>query len=432
LIEAMFACFRIGAVVVPTNFRQTPDEIAYLAASSGAIGFCCGAEFLPHHDAARAASADLRFLVTLDTDDCPAPGAVGFEALVAAHAGRAAPVAAVEHDDPCWLLFTSGTTEADSSIILGPLSHGAGVHQMLQIAKGVRSVMPVGDGLDPDAVWALIEQWRVTNLFTVPTILKMLVEHPAVDRHDHSSLRHVVYAGSPMYQEDQQFALRKLGQVLVQYYGLGEVTGAISILPAHLHDGRKPQSAGYVRTGMEVQIQDENGSPVAPGETGEICVIGPAVCAGYYNDAAANDRAFRDGWFRTGDLGHVDEDGYLFITGRASDMYISGGSNIYPREIEEKILQHAAIREVAVIGVPDRKWGEVGIAVCVLAADGAAIEESELADWLDAKIARYKKPKRFLFWPELPKSAYGKVLKRDIFKTLTSDTPTMENSVDGR
>lgn len=461
LIEAMFACFRIGAVVVPTNFRQTPDEIAYLAASSGAIGFCCGAEFLPHHDAARVASAELRFLVTFDTYECPAPGAVGFEALVAAHAGRAAPVAAVEHDDPCWLLFTSGTTGrpkaavlthgqmafvvnnhlcdvlpgltgADSSIILGPLSHGAGVHQMLQIAKGVRSVMPVGDGLDPAAVWALIEQWRITNLFTVPTILKMLVEHPSVDRHDHSSLRHVVYAGSPMYQADQQFALGKLGPVLVQYYGLGEVTGAISILPAHLHDGRKPQSAGYVRTGMEVQIQDEAGAPVGANETGEICVIGPAVCAGYYNDDAANERAFRDGWFRTGDLGHVDEDGYLFITGRASDMYISGGSNIYPREIEEKILQHAAIREVAVVGVPDRKWGEVGVAVCVLAADITAIEEEELSDWLDERIARYKKPKRFLFWPELPKSAYGKVLKRDIFRTLTSDTPAMEARIDGR
>jgi acyl-CoA synthetase (AMP-forming)/AMP-acid ligase II len=243
-----------------------------------------------------------------------------------------------------------------------------------------------------------------------------MVEHPSVDEQDHSSLRYVVYAGAPMYREDQKLALRKLGKVLVQYYGLGEVTGNITVLPPALHDpkdgpGVKVGTCGYERTGMQVSIQDEQGRELGAGETGEICVCGPAVFAGYYNNPEANVKAFRDGWFRTGDLGHMDEKGFLYITGRASDMYISGGSNIYPREIEEKILTHEAIAEAAVVGVPDPKWGEVGIALCVLRPD-AAISEPELLDWMASRIARYKLPKRVFFWDALPKSGYGKVPKQ--------------------
>jgi fatty-acyl-CoA synthase len=262
----------------------------------------------------------------------------------------------------------------------------------------------------------LIERHRVTNLFTVPTILKMMVEHPGVDRYDHSSLRYVVYAGAPMYREDQKTALRKLGPVLVQYFGLGEVTGNITVLPPALHtidDGPHARigTCGIERTGMQVQIQDDDGCELAPNETGEICVIGPAVFAGYYDDPEANAKAFRDGWFRTGDLGHMDEEGFVYITGRASDMYISGGSNVYPREIEEKILTHPAVAEVAVVGVPDRVWGEVGVAVCV-AREGHAASEHELAAFLGTRLARYKVPKRFFFFEALPKSGYGKVPKR--------------------
>ena len=206
----------------------------------------------------------------------------------------------------------------------------------------------------------------------MPTILKMMVEHPAVDRYDHSSLRYIIYAGAPMYREDQKAALKKLGKVLVQYFGLGEVTGNITVLPPDLHDPEDGPHArigtcGFERTGMQVSIQGDDGRELKPFETGEICVIGPAVFAGYYDNPEANAKAFRDGWFRTGDLGHMDEEGFVYITGRASDMYISGGSNIYPREVEEKILTHPAIGEVAVLGVPDPVWGEVGVAVCVRA-----------------------------------------------------------------
>ena len=162
---------------------------------------------------------------------------------------------------------------------------------------------------------------------------------------------------------------------------------------------------------MQVQIQDDDGREVGRGEQGEICVIGPAVFAGYYDNPEANAKSFRDGWFRTGDLGHMDEQGFVYITGRASDMYISGGSNIYPREIEEKILTHPAIAEVAVLGVPDPVWGEIGVAVCVC-RPGQRATEAEIADFLGDKIARYKMPKRFFFWEALPKSGYGKVPKR--------------------
>jgi fatty-acyl-CoA synthase len=255
-------------------------------------------------------------------------------------------------------------------------------------------------------------------MFTVPTIVKLLTEHPSVDAHDHSSLRYVIYAGAPMYREDQKHALKKLGKVLVQYFGLGEVTGNITVLPPALHeetDGANARvgTCGYERTGMQVSIQDEQGTEVEPGQTGEICVCGPAVFAGYYNNPDANAKAFRNGWFRTGDLGHQDAQGFLYITGRASDMYISGGSNVYPRETEEKMLTHPAVAEVAILGVPDRTWGEVGVAVCVLRPE-AKLGERELLTWLEGKVARYKLPKRVFFWDALPKSAYGKITKKDV------------------
>ena len=204
--------------------------------------------------------------------------------------------------------------------------------------------------------------------------------------------------------------------MLVQYFGLGEVTGNITVLPPTFHapeDGPHARigTCGFERTGMQVEIQNDDGDEVAPGQTGEICVVGPAVFAGYYDNAEANAKSFRNGWFRTGDLGHMDENGFVYITGRASDMYISGGSNIYPREIEEKILQHPGISEVAVLGVPDPVWGEVGVAVCV-ARNGIAAADIDVRSWLESKIARYKMPKRFVFWPEMPKSAYGKIAKK--------------------
>ena len=191
----------------------------------------------------------------------------------------------------------------------------------------------------------------------------MLVEAPQVHERDHSSLRYVIYAGAPMYRTDQVRALETLGPVLVQYFGLGEVTGAITYLPTSEHDATEVArigTCGFSRTGMQVQIQDDTGAEVPFGKTGEICVTGLAVFAGYWNNPEANAQSFRDGWFCTGDLGHMDSEGFVYITGRQSDMYISGGSNIYPLEIEEKILTHPDVLETAVFGMPDPKWGRGG------------------------------------------------------------------------
>lgn len=449
LFESMFACFRLGAVWVPTNFRQTPAEVAYLGEASGATAMICHGDFPAHAAAVREAVPGLRFAVSIGGSD------VGedYDELVRRHDGESVPVAAVEHDDPCWFFFTSGTTgrpkaavlthgqmafvvtnhlcdlmpgttAQDASLVVAPLSHGAGIHQLVQTARAVKTVLLSSDRFDVDEAWRLVARWRVSNMFTVPTILKMLAEHPSRALHDHSSLRYVIYAGAPMYREDQKVALRALGKVLVQYFGLGEVTGNITVLPPDLHDaddqnGARIGTCGYERTGMQVAIQADDGRELAPGETGEICVCGPAVFAGYYNNPEANDKAFRDGWFRTGDLGHMDREGFLYITGRASDMYISGGSNVYPREIEEKLLTHPAIAEVAVLGVPDPTWGEVGVAVCVLAPN-AVLNERELLGWVDGRIARYKIPKRIFFWSALPKSGYGKITKKAVQAELTA------------
>jgi len=439
---SLFATLRLGAVWVPTNFRLMPHEVADLADASGARAFLCHNDFPAHAEA--VTTAEFTWRIAPEQDDRRF-GDTSVGAVIAAHRGATVADAAVDHDDPCWFFFTSGTTgrskasvlthgqmafvitnhlcdlmpgttEHDVSLVVAPLSHGAGVHQLVQTARGVATIVPSAGRFDIEEVFTLIARHRVTNMFTVPTILKMMVEHPAVDRHDHSSLRYIIYAGAPMYREDQKTALRKLGPVLVQYFGLGEVTGNITVLPPALHDPNDEPNArigtcGFARTGMQIAIQDDDGNEVAPLQTGEICVIGPAVFAGYFDNPEANAKSFRNGWFRTGDLGHMDEEGFLYITGRASDMYISGGSNIYPREIEEKILTHPAIAEVAVLGVPDPTWGEIGVAVCVR-RETPEVTEADLAAFLSPKIARYKMPKRFLYWEALPKSGYGKVPKR--------------------
>ncbi|MFN3663078.1 acyl-CoA synthetase [Yoonia sp.] len=434
MFEAMFACWRIGAVWVPANYRLSPDDLGWLAASSGARLLLCGAQF-PAHAAGCAAYVDATINLGQDYED-----------LIDRHRGAAPVTISVQRDDPAWFFFTSGTTGKpkaavlthgqlafvitnhlcdlmpatgpdDASLVVAPLSHGAGIHQLAQVAHGVKTILPAGEKFDPAEIWAMVARWRVTNMFTVPTIVKLLVEHPGVDQHDHHSLRYVIYAGAPMYRADQRHALEKLGPVLVQYFGLGEVTGNITVLPPaeHHSDDAKMRigSCGFARTGMQVQIQNDQGAEVAIGETGEIAVIGPAVFAGYFNNTEANTKSFRNGWFLTGDLGHMDAQGFVYLTGRASDMYISGGSNIYPREIEEKLLQHPDLSEVAVLGVPDPVWGEVGMAVCVPHPQ-AQLQPDALLAWLAPQLARYKLPRHAVLWDALPKSAYGKITKKMI------------------
>ena len=385
MFESLWATWKIGAVWVPTNVRLTPPEVAYLAEASGARVLLRDHGFAAHAGAVRAAAPACGLVIAVgdaraDEQD--------YETLLA----EATPPppnheAEVGRDDPCWFFFTSGTTgrpkaavlthgqmgfiitnhladlmpgltERDVSLVVAPLSHGAGIHALCQVARGVCSVLLSGERLDTAIAWDLIARHSVTNMFTVPTILNMLVADPAAAPHH---LRHVIYAGAPMYRADQKRAMQRLGPCLVQYFGLGEVTGCITVLRPDQHsmDEAAPGalSVGAPRMGMDIAILDDAG---AHAERGEICVRGPGVFAGYFQNDAANEKAFRRGWFHTDDLGFLDAQGFMHITGRASDMFISGGSNIYPREVEEALLTHPAVEECAVVGLPDPRWGDGG------------------------------------------------------------------------
>jgi fatty-acyl-CoA synthase len=447
VLETMFSTWMLGAVWVPTNFRLTPPEVAYLAQSSGASVHIFDTAFPDHALVARTENPACRLEISIGGS-----GADDWEAL-ARFADPITQPADVDRDHPAWFFYTSGTTgqpkagvlthgqmnyvvcnhlcdlmpattEQDASLVVAPLSHGAGVHALPQVARGATTILLSGERLDCEEAWRLVETHRVTNMFTVPTILTMLTRHDSVDRYDHSSLRYVIYAGAPMYRADQVHALRKLGRVLVQYFGMGEVTGNITVLPPALHsenDAAMPVgSCGFPRTGMDIAILDDDGRPVGTGVTGEICVRGPGVFAGYHDNPEATAKATAHGWFHTGDLGHMDTRGFLYITGRASDMYISGGSNVYPREIEETLLLHPAVAEACVVGMPHDKWGECGVAVLVL-EPGSETSAPELLAHLDGRLAKYKWPQQFVFWSELPKSGYGKVTKRDVKHLLRKD-----------
>lgn len=454
VFESMWAAFKLGAVWTPCNFRLEPPEVAYIARSSGAKSMIFEAGFQAHLAAVRDDDNALETFVAIDTVT-DGGGGESYEALIEAPGGPVGPEAEVDYGDPCWFFFTSGTTGRpkaavlthgqmafvvnnhladlmpglnwanDASLVVAPLSHGAGVHALSQVARGVVTVLGDGSRFDEEECWQLVERHRITNMFTVPLILTRLIRHPAVDRYDHASLRYVIYAGAPMYRADQRLALEKLGKVIVQYYGLGEVTGNITVLPReehYLEDARmRIGSCGAPRTGMEIAIKDGQGHRLPSGEQGEICVRGPAVFAGYHENPEANAQALKDGWFHTGDLGKLDAAGYLYITGRASDMYISGGANVYPREAEELLLTHPRVAEVAVLGVPDPQWGEAGVAVVVARggppAEPAALE-AELLAFLDGKLARYKRPGRVFFWEALPASGYGKIPKHLVRQEL--------------
>jgi len=425
-LTVMFAAWRVGAVITPTNSRLTPAELVPLAEVVRPDLLVLDARLTGH----AAAVPDVP-VWTLADGDVPR--------LIEKHRGEHVPDALVDVGDPAWYFFTSGSSgrpkaavlthdqmafvvtnhiadlmpglgASDATLVLAPLSHGAGVHVLTHVARGAAVVLLPGDGLDPVVAWELIARHRVSTLFTVPTILNRLVAAADPERTDHSSLRFVIYAGAPIAAPDQRRAFEVLGPVIEQYYGLAEVTGAITVFPPDQHadvpsaDGIG--TAGYPRTGMTISIQDPEGTMLPPGQRGEICVAGPAVFAGYLDNDEANAKAFRDGWFRTGDLGLCDEAGLLYITGRASDMYISGGSNIDPREVEVKLREHPGVRQVGVVGVPDPDWGEVGYAVCVVEP---GLHPDDLLEWSRGVMARYKVPKRVHVVDQLPTSAYGKV-----------------------
>jgi len=444
-LESIFACFKAGCGAVPINFRLHPKEFAFIIDHSEARAVILSPEFNEAIIDIRDRIVQARHLITLS-------GAEGelldYENLISKEPDQFED-AHVQPDDLAWLFYTSGTTGmpkgamlthrnliamtmnfyADicpgfgpSDVILhaAPLSHGSGLYALPNIAKAAANIILESKSFDAELVFKSIQEYRVTNMFGAPTMVKMMVDSPALERFDHSSLKALNYGGAPMLVEDTKEAIAKLGPCLVQLFGQAESPMTITGLPHqdHVLEGTPEQmkrlaSAGFPRTDVEVKIIDASDNELPPGEMGEIVTRSDLVMKGYWRNPEATTDTLRNGWLHTGDVGYMDKSGYLFIMDRSKDMIISGGENVYPREIEEVLVRHQAVREVAVIGVPDPKWGEAIKAVVSLSPGQSATEE-ELISFCKDNIASYKKPKSVDFVDELPKNNYGKVLKREL------------------
>jgi acyl-CoA synthetase (AMP-forming)/AMP-acid ligase II len=306
--------------------------------------------------------------------------------------------------------------ENSSLLHAAPMSHGSGLYILPYVARGARHVIPASSGFEPREFLELCDRHPACAAFLAPTMVQRLRTEAQRSNRRSANLRTIVYGGGPMYVEELKKALAVFGQVFVQIYGQGEAPMTITSLRRADHlsgDDSILGSVGWARTGVEVAVVDERGSPLPAGEIGEIVCRGDVVMSGYWNNPAASAEALRDGWLYTGDMGSLDARGYLTLRDRSKDVVISGGSNIYPREVEEVLLTHPGVAEVSVVGQPDREWGEIVVAF-IVPAPGADLREASLDAHCLERIARFKRPKRYVFIESLPKNSYGKVLKREL------------------
>lgn len=443
-LETILAPMKAGMVVVPMNVRLSPREHAYMLEDSGA-------RVLVYHEALRehvgAVRGELR---TVERFICVGQGERGdleFEEVQQGRPGTP-PAVAIEPDDLAWLFYTSGTTGAPKGAMLthrnllamvhiilldlnparetdvllhaAAITHGSGVSMFHHIARGAANAFPATRTFDPPRIFEAVQRYRVTTMFLAPTMVHMLTTSGAHRGFDLSSLHTLFYGGGPMYVEQQQAAVRTFGPIFCQLYGQGEAPMVCTALSKDEHLAgddpvrqRRLGSAGRETTGVRVRVVDDDDRDVPANAPGEIVARGDLVMKGYWANPEATAETLRGGWLHTGDVGHLDEDGYLYITDRKKDMIISGGSNIYPRELEEVICTHPAVHEVAVIGVPDETWGESVKAVVVL-RPGVRATEAGIVEHCRRSLASYKKPSSVEFVAELPKNAYGKVLKREL------------------
>lgn len=429
LLEALMACFRAGLVAVPINARLHPDEVRYIVARSEARAIIAGPEQMT---IAQDSGANLVIGAGRGYEDAISFGDPRF-------ADRD-----VRNDAPAWLFYTSGTTgrpkgatlshgnlvemvmacladvtdyrASDTVLHAAPLTHGAGLYALAGIARGAFHLVPPSPPFEPAATLDLIARMRVTVIsFLTPTMVRLLLDPTTGREPDIRSLRAIVYGGGPMYAEDLRRAQATFGPILTQIYGLGETPMTITYLPP---SGSTPEaeqlvSVGRAHPNVDLRLVDETGAPVPIGAMGEVCARSAAVMLGYWRDVDATEEVLKDGWLHTGDLGRLDEAGFLYLLDRKKDLIVSGGSNIYPREVEEVLIAYPGVDAVAVIGVPDRHWGESVHAV-VVPTPGAQITDSELIAFCQTRIASYKKPRTIEFVRELPVSGYGKVLKREL------------------
>ncbi|SMH30643.1 class I adenylate-forming enzyme family protein [Azospirillum agricola] len=431
-LEILYAVWWAGGVTVPVNNKLHPKEAAWIVEASGASVVFTDEGALHTACALPASCAEV---------GVRSPEYRGMLESAAA-AGRPYPT---RKDDVAWLFYTSGTTgrpkgvmlthwnlavmtfcygldvdrvePGDQALYAAPMSHGAGLYNFAYVRAGARHVVPVSQGFDPEEIIGLARHHRRLSFFAAPTMVKRLTETARTAGYDGDGIKLVVYGGGPMYAADIDDALSVLGPRFAQIYGQGESPMTISVLPRHVvADETHPRwrerraSVGYAQACIAIKVVDDDLREVPAGTPGEILVSGDTVMKGYWNNADATGQTVVDGWLRTGDIGRLDEDGFLTLTDRSKDVIISGGTNIYPREVEEVLARHPAILEVSVIGVPEPEWGEQVVAF-VVRRDGMACDTGDLENWCRAEIASFKKPRQYVFCDELPKNSYGKILK---------------------
>jgi long-chain acyl-CoA synthetase len=357
-------------------------------------------------------------------------------------------------DDLAWLFYTSGTTgrpkgamltwgnlqamtfcymadvapisAGDASLYAAPLSHGAGMYMLPHLCVGARHVLPESGGFEPAEILDLASRLGDLSMFAAPTMVRRLVDGARASGRGGDGLKTIVYGGGPMYLADIEDALAVLGPHFAQIYGQAETPMTITALPGRYHTDRghprfreRLASVGTPMSAVRVRIADADGNPLPDGEVGHVTVKGATVMKGYWRNLEATAAAIRDGWLDTGDMGAFDRDGFLTLRDRSKDMIISGGTNIYPREVEEVLLRHADVHEVAVVGRPHPDWGEEVVA-CVVLRPGGALDEPALDALCRAEIARFKRPRAYVVMEALPKNNYGKVLKTELRSRLAS------------
>jgi long-chain acyl-CoA synthetase len=304
------------------------------------------------------------------------------------------------------------------------MSHGAGLYAPIHVRMGARHLVPASGGFDAGEVLDLAAAHGPVSMFLAPTMVRRLLDAAAARGSWGEGIRTVVYGGGPMYLADIEEAVARFGPKFVQIYGQGECPMAITALSrAEVADRSHPRwrdrlaSVGRAQSLVEVRVGDAAGRPLPAGEAGEIMVRGAPVMPGYWNAPEATAKTLREGWLMTGDVGRLDGDGYLTLVDRSKDVIISGGSNVYPREVEEVLLMRAEVHEAAVVGRPSAEWGEEVVAF-VVPAPGAAVEPAALDAHCLGRIARFKRPKAYVVVPALPKNNYGKVLKTELRRSL--------------
>src|SRR5882672_2355888 len=428
-VETIFGIWHGGFAAVPANAKLHGRELGYILEHSGArVCFATpglDTEVAPH------APASLERLIVI--------GSPEYHTLFAADP---APVEPRDGNDLAWLFYTSGTTgkpkgamlthrnlaqasfayltevdaaaPGDSVLHAAPMSHGSGLYMMAHVARLGVNVVPESGSFEPDEIFRLFARWPNTSMFAAPTMVKRLVESGGDV--DPSGIRTIVYGGAPMYVEDALKALDRFGPRLAQIYGQGESPMTITTLSRQEVANREhPRwlerlgSAGRPYACLEVLVADGEDRALPVGETGEIICRGDVVMPGYWANPDATAQTMRGGWLHTGDVGVFDAEGFLTLKDRSKDMIISGGSNIYPREVEEVLLKHAAVREVSVIGRPHPEWGEIVVAYVV-----GDVPLGELDTLCLSEIARFKRPKDYVFVDALPKNNYGKILKTEL------------------